>query len=542
MTLAAGAELRRHILHHLGVKRLVHGDEDAAHQQGCDQILGADFELLRQIFHADAFGDGDLARDGHRLVAVLHAAVTWRRHKALHRAFFGLRILLLSTAAAARACALRARRSVRRRSAARAWPCAAKAGASAKSWTRAEAGPSAGSWPGRPGANPPGVERVGCLGRGPPANCPGPPGPLDRAGRGAESRSGCGPAIEDWLAALQSAGPAPGAGAAGGNKRCLVDRPRSCLRHHHAARRRRGRQLGACWRWAQRVDAAAIRNRLGALRRDGPAGAAGCGSPQARYRTAEAAGGRGWRRRARRRFGDWPDSRLREAVLRAGRSHGRLHDDCGRRRRDHNHGARGGNSARRLGDHGACRRRQAIAGASGGGAIMGGAERGCGTILRGSGGRRAAAGCGSGRGSCSCGCCCTAGLAAAARPASPARGLARLFFLFLLLGEDRLHHIAGFGDMRQIDFGNNGLRAMARRRRASVLRRRVPLKVRANLFRLVPFKRAGVRLPVRPRRAPEERRESREILTSSSFARSLIRTLLIRLFSIMCCQSALSRS
>ena len=104
------AELGGHVLHHLGVERLVDGDEDAAHEQGGDQVLGADFELLGQVLDADALGDGDLAGDGQRLGAVLHAAIAWRRHKALHRAFFGLGILLLASAAAARGSALRARR------------------------------------------------------------------------------------------------------------------------------------------------------------------------------------------------------------------------------------------------------------------------------------------------------------------------------------------------------------------------------------------------------------------------------------------------
>ena len=40
-----GAELTRHILHQLGIERLVHGDEDAAHQQRRDEVLAADSEL-----------------------------------------------------------------------------------------------------------------------------------------------------------------------------------------------------------------------------------------------------------------------------------------------------------------------------------------------------------------------------------------------------------------------------------------------------------------------------------------------------------------
>jgi hypothetical protein len=36
--------------------------------------------------------------------------------------------------------------------------------------------------------------------------------------------------------------------------------------------------------------------------------------------------------------------------------------------------------------------------------------------------------------------------------------LARLLFLFLLLGQNGLQHVAGLGDMREIDLGRNALR------------------------------------------------------------------------------------
>jgi hypothetical protein len=39
----------------------------------------------------------------------------------------------------------------------------------------------------------------------------------------------------------------------------------------------------------------------------------------------------------------------------------------------------------------------------------------------------------------------------------------RPFFLFLLLGQNGLHHIAGLGDMRKVDLGNHGWRALAAR-------------------------------------------------------------------------------
>ncbi len=93
------AEFRGDVLHHLGVERLVDGDEDTAHEQDGDQVLGANLELLGQVLYADALGHGDFPRDRHRLVAELcGAAKTWRRHEALHRAFLRLGILLATAA------------------------------------------------------------------------------------------------------------------------------------------------------------------------------------------------------------------------------------------------------------------------------------------------------------------------------------------------------------------------------------------------------------------------------------------------------------
>jgi len=37
----------------------------------------------------------------------------------------------------------------------------------------------------------------------------------------------------------------------------------------------------------------------------------------------------------------------------------------------------------------------------------------------------------------------------------------RLFFFFLLLRQNGLQHIAGLGDVRKIDLGNDGGRAVA---------------------------------------------------------------------------------
>jgi hypothetical protein len=63
--------------------------------------------------------------------------------------------------------------------------------------------------------------------------------------------------------------------------------------------------------------------------------------------------------------------------------------------------------------------------------------------------------------------------------------VARLFFRFLLLGQNGLHHIAGLGDVREVDFRGNRL-ACARGRGASVTGGSVAAaKMPANLVRLV---------------------------------------------------------
>jgi hypothetical protein len=70
----------------------------------------------------------------------------------------------------------------------------------------------------------------------------------------------------------------------------------------------------------------------------------------------------------------------------------------------------------------------------------------------------------------------------------------RLFFLFLFLGQNGLQDIAGLGDVRQIDLGNDGGRAVAGRRTPGMrCRSRVMRKMLTNLIRLVAFERTGVR-------------------------------------------------
>ncbi len=88
--LGVGAELAGDVLHQFRIERLIDRDENAAHQQSCDQIFAAHFELLGEILDADAFGHRDGAGDRHRLAGHLQAAKTWWRLEALHRAFFAL--------------------------------------------------------------------------------------------------------------------------------------------------------------------------------------------------------------------------------------------------------------------------------------------------------------------------------------------------------------------------------------------------------------------------------------------------------------------
>ena len=174
-----GAESGGHILDHLAVERLVDRDEDAAHEQGGDQVLGANFELLGEILYADAFSDGDFAGDGQRLVAeVCCTAKTRRRHKALHRAFLRLGILLASAASL-----WERARCGRGASPAGGAPPATAGRGPPKPPGRGAPNPGRAPKPGRPPGppgprRPPGAVRVGCFGRGPPGNWPGLEAPL----------------------------------------------------------------------------------------------------------------------------------------------------------------------------------------------------------------------------------------------------------------------------------------------------------------------------------------------------------------------------
>src|ERR1700722_6161709 len=145
-----GPKLARHILHQLAIERLVHSDKDSAHQQGRNQVLAAHSELLRQVLHADALGHRDGAGDGQRLLRNLRSAETRWRSKALHRAFFGLRVLLASTTAWRTTRTLGTRRLTRRRdksaaSAGRAPGGGPEPGAAPRtSWAWADAGAASG--------------------------------------------------------------------------------------------------------------------------------------------------------------------------------------------------------------------------------------------------------------------------------------------------------------------------------------------------------------------------------------------------------------
>ncbi len=96
-----GTELTGYVLHQFTFERLVDGYEDAAHQQGGDEVFAADVELLGKVLDADALGDRDGTGNGQGLARDGRTAKTRRRLEALHGAFFGL-LVALATAALAR--------------------------------------------------------------------------------------------------------------------------------------------------------------------------------------------------------------------------------------------------------------------------------------------------------------------------------------------------------------------------------------------------------------------------------------------------------
>jgi hypothetical protein len=73
----------------------------------------------------------------------------------------------------------------------------------------------------------------------------------------------------------------------------------------------------------------------------------------------------------------------------------------------------------------------------------------------------------------------------------------RLFFSLLLLGQHSLQHIAGLGDMREIDFRLNALRGTRRRGTGLAAGARSAIQMHANLLRLVLLQGTGVGLALR---------------------------------------------
>src|SRR5208337_4354151 len=167
-----GAELGGDVFDHLGVEGLVDGDEDAAHEQRGDEVLGANFEFFGKILDADALGDGDFAGDGKGLAAELYSAIAGRRHKALHRAFLGFWVLRATAAAPGRS-TLRAggfagwRSAAGTRAAEATWARCSKARPRAEAGTGAGAGSVAGVTAGRGAGRMLGTRAAGDLaGRG----------------------------------------------------------------------------------------------------------------------------------------------------------------------------------------------------------------------------------------------------------------------------------------------------------------------------------------------------------------------------------------
>ena len=303
------------------------------------------------------------------------------------------------------------------------------------------------------------------------------------------------PAVEDRLTALQSSASACGRSGLRNDGR-LVDRPGSGLRHHHAARRVSG------------VHAAlpALCGRVSGFSGDGGNRGRRCNwrsldFRRLRRRRFHDSSGRSWRFACRwrhdgMRLSGWPlfACNRRCRLVCRGR---RLYHSPGRGRSHHNYRARNESSAGgSLGHHGACGR-------------MGGNRwRSCG---RGDDGRSRARlrndparGRSCGHWSCGCRSCSWTSRGRSYGCGRRRRGglggwrwrrrlcwharVARLFFLFFLLGQNGLHHIPGLGDVREVDLRDDGLTGMAGGCSTrlggglGVLR-----KTRTNLLRLIQF-------------------------------------------------------
>jgi hypothetical protein len=72
--------------------------------------------------------------------------------------------------------------------------------------------------------------------------------------------------------------------------------------------------------------------------------------------------------------------------------------------------------------------------------------------------------------------------------------VARFFLFFLFLGQNGLEHVAGLGDMREVDFWRYDLRSACGRGACVAGRAGCVLKMRAHLLCLVRLQGAGVGL------------------------------------------------
>ena len=324
------------------------------------------------------------------------------------------------------------------------------------------------------------------------------------------TRCACRSAIEDRLAALDSRSGC-GRGWGGRNNSCLVDRPRACLRHNHpAGRRRRGccrravlggrcRSRGRLRRWSFHRGSSALRNRSrsrsfrhrsGRRQSRRLQGSSRCHRRVRGCRHSGSLRSSGRGTGGSRRLGG-NNRPLGSARLLLARRHcdGRLNNYRAGRWRNDDHRSRGRCGAgRRLGYHCPCwgtrgdRRRS-------GRSCHNGRSR---PRLRHNPARFRTGRCSNGRsrgwrsGSCNrSGRRCNNRL-------DRRRHRARSIFLFPFLGQNGLHHIAGLGDVREINLGRNRLLAT---RTGSARERRRPLAarhMRAHLLRFVRLKRARV--------------------------------------------------
>ena len=117
--------------------------------------------------------------------------------------------------------------------------------------------------------------------------------------------------------------------------------------------------------------------------------------------------------------------------------------------------------------------------------------------------------------------------------------LPRRIFLFLFFGQDGLHHVAGLGNVGEIDLGRNGL-GSTRRAGAGMAPLATVLKVRANFVSLMVFDRTRVSLALTQTEFPEHVKNltaldfhlTREIVNSNLAHPPLFR---------MCCPKPFSR-